>query len=395
METAKLMGCFLIVLFFMADAAEGLGGNVTRRGLTGKKYKGPCKPTNPIDKCWRCLKNWHQDRKRLAKCAAGFARQTTGGKKGEFYVVTDPSDDDMANPKPGTLRYAVIQKQPLWITFARSMTIKLQQELIMQSHKTIDGRGFKVHIAGGAGITIQFVRNIIIHNLYIHHIVPASGGLIRDSVDHIGFRGPSDGDGISVFGSQNIWLDHLSMKKCYDGIIDVIEGSTNVTISNCHYTDHDKVLLFGARDTNVEDDSMQITVVYNHFGKRLSQRMPRIRSGFTHVVNNDYTHWEMYAIGGSHHATVLCEGNRFIAPNKPEFKEVTHRNGPPNEWAKWTWLSRGDLFMSGAFFTESGNRSRGNDLAKLDGIVAKPAKKVRSLTRFAGALGHCRVGKLC
>lgn len=67
---------------------------------------------------------------------------------------------------------------------------------------------------------------------------------------------------------------------------------------------------------------MRITVIYNHFGKRLVQRMPRVRSGIVHVINNDYTHWEMYAIGGSHHATIISQGNRYIAPPRPEFKEV-------------------------------------------------------------------------
>lgn len=83
-----------------------------------------------------------------------------------------------------------------------------------------------------------------------------------------------------------------------------------------------QVLLFGARDNNIQDDSMRITVAYNHFGKRLVQRMPRVRSGIVHVVNNDYTHWEMYAIGGSNHATLISQGNRFIAPDRPEFKQV-------------------------------------------------------------------------
>lgn len=111
----------------------------------------------------------------------------------------------------------------------------------MQGDKTIDGRGANVHIAYGAGITIQFVKNIIIHNIFIHDIVVTPGGLIRDSVDHIGLRTVADGDGISIFGAENIWLDHLSMKKCSDGIIDAVEGSTGITISNCHWTDHDHV----------------------------------------------------------------------------------------------------------------------------------------------------------
>jgi len=85
-------------------------------------------------------------------------------------------------------------------------------------------------------------------------------------------------------------------------------------------------MLFGAHDSSTIDELMQITLAFNHFGKRLIQRMPRCRLGFIHVVNNDYTHWEMYAIGGSKHPTIISEGNRFIAPHNIFAKEVTNTN---------------------------------------------------------------------
>lgn len=84
------------------------------------------------------------------------------------------------------------------------------------------------------------------------------------------------------------------MSRATDGLIDAVAASTNITISNCHFTDHEKVMLFGANDNYVLDKDMKITLAYNHFGKRLDQRMPRCRFGFFHLVNNDYTHWERY-----------------------------------------------------------------------------------------------------
>ncbi|WZZ53090.1 hypothetical protein YC2023_053197 [Brassica napus] len=80
-----------------------------------------CSTGNPIDDCWRCDKKWHRQRKRLASCAIGFGRNAVGGRDGRFYIVTDPSDHDPIKPKPGTLRYAVIQDRPLWIVFKRDM----------------------------------------------------------------------------------------------------------------------------------------------------------------------------------------------------------------------------------------------------------------------------------
>jgi pectate lyase len=81
-------------------------------------------------------------------------------------------------------------------------------------------------------------------------------------------------------------------------------------------------MLFGASDTYDGDKVMQITLAFNHFGRGLVQRMPRCRWGFVHVVNNDYTHWLMYAIGGSQHPTIISQGNRFIAPPNLAAKEV-------------------------------------------------------------------------
>lgn len=216
--------------------------NSTRRGLGQKKIgKGECEATNPIDSCWRCKKDWANDRFRLAKCSKGFGRRATGGLGGRIYVVTDNSDDDMVNPKPGTLRWGVVQEGPLWITFARSMVITLKQELLISSDKTIDGRGANVQIKGGAGLTMQFVNNVIIHSIRIKDIVPKNGGMIRDSYNHVGQRTRSDGDAISIFESSNIWIDHVSLSNCADGLIDVIQGSTAVTISNCHMTKHNDV----------------------------------------------------------------------------------------------------------------------------------------------------------
>ena len=81
-------------------------------------------------------------------------------------------------------------------------------------------------------------------------------------------------------------------------------------------------MLFGAHDQDKEDRVMQITVAFNHFGRGLRQRMPRCRWGFFHVLNNDYTHWLMYAVGGSEHPTIISQGNRYTAPSNANAKEV-------------------------------------------------------------------------
>lgn len=272
-----------------------------------------CGTGNPIDDCWRCDPNWQRNRKRLADCGIGFGRNAIGGRDGKFYVVTDPRDDDPVNPKPGTLRHAVIQDRPLWIVFKRDMVIQLKQELIMNSFKTIDARGVNVHIANGACITIQFVTNVIIHGLHIHDCKPTGNAMVRSSPTHFGWRTMADGDAISIFGSSHIWVDHNSLSHCADGLVDAVMGSTAITISNNHFIHHNEVLLLftvvflfplclaslfplllhhdlscyliislqiqvillGHSDSYTRDKLMQVTIAYNHFGEGLIQRMPR------------------------------------------------------------------------------------------------------------------------
>ncbi|CAN1295419.1 Probable pectate lyase 5, partial [Linum perenne] len=338
-----------------------------------------CKTGNPIDDCWRCDSNWHKNRKKLADCSIGFGKNAIGGRDGKIYVVTD-SGDHPVNPKPGTLRYGVIRDEPLWIIFERDMVIKLKAELMMNSFKTIDGRGASVHIAGGPCITIQYVTNVIVHGINVHDCKPG------------GTR--SDGDGISIFGGSHVWIDHVSLSNCRDGLIDAIHGSTAITISNNYMTHHNKVMLLGHSDGFVRDKIMQVTIAFNHFGEGLVQRMPRCRHGYFHVVNNDYTHWIMYAIGGSASPTINSQGNRFLAPNDRFNKEVTKREeSGESEWKKWNWRSEGDLLLNGAFFTRSG-AGASSSYAKASSLGARPSSLVASLTNSAGSL-VCRKGSSC
>ncbi|XP_019457441.1 PREDICTED: probable pectate lyase 18 [Lupinus angustifolius] len=353
-----------------------------------------CGTGNPIDDCWRCDPNWEKNRQRLADCAIGFGKNAIGGKGGKIYVVTDSGDDDPVTPKPGTLRYAVIQDEPLWIIFQRDMVIKLKEELIMNSFKTIDGRGASVHIAGGPCITIQYVTNVIVHGINIHDCKQGGNAMVRDSPRHYGWRTISDGDGVSIFGGSHIWVDHCSLSNCNDGLIDAIHGSTAITLSNNYMTHHDKVMLLGHSDTYTQDKNMQVTIAFNHFGEGLVQRMPRCRHGYFHVVNNDYTHWEMYAIGGSANPTINSQGNRFVAPNDRFSKEVTkHEDAPENEWKGWNWRSEGDLLVNGAFFTASG-AGASSSYARASSLSARPSSLVGSITTGAGALS-CRKGSSC
>nr|TKW19616.1 hypothetical protein SEVIR_4G031900v2 [Setaria viridis] len=262
--------------------------------------------TDEAATCWRwCRGDWaRDDRKRLARCAIGFGgHKANGGLAGEFYVVTDPTDD------PASL---------------------LSNELIVTSDKTLDGRA--------AQITLQHVSNVILHNPPHPRREAAPGGaVIRD-----GARPP---------------LPRPRRQR---------------------RRRHGRVMLFGGSDDSPRDKIMQATVAFNHFVKGLVQRMPRCLYGFSHVANTDYTHWQMYAIGGNK--------NRH-QPGQPR-EHATY-----SEYKDWVWKSQGDLFLNGAFFNPSGGQNE-RRFEKLDLIQAKSGQYAESLTKFAGAL-NCRVVKKC
>ncbi|KAL2339217.1 hypothetical protein Fmac_013663 [Flemingia macrophylla] len=347
---------------------------------------------NGIDSCWRIKPNWASNRQALADCAIGFGKDAIGGKYGAIYHVLDPSDDP-ANPKPGTLRYGAIQTEPLWIIFDRDMVIRLENDLIINSYKTIDGRGAKVDISNGPCITMQGVSHVIIHGISIHDCKPAKDGPVRSTPDHVFHRQGSDGDAISIFSSSNIWIDHCFLARATDGLIDVIHSSTAITISNNYFTQHDKVMLLGHNDEYTADQIMKVTIVFNQFASGLTERMPRVRFGYAHVVNNKYDQWKMYAIGGSANPSILSEGNFFVAPNDPNAKQITKREVKEN-WMSWHWRSSKDLFLNGAYFVPSGFGSCAPNYSSTQSFTASPAYMVPTLTLNAGPI-NCVVGIAC
>ncbi|KAI3502461.1 hypothetical protein L1887_30540 [Cichorium endivia] len=323
--------------------------NSTRRDLHS------CEAANPIDKCWRCKPDWAENRQALADCALGFAKGTTGGKGGEIYEVTDPSDDACDNPKEGTLRYGVTRDKPLWIIFSKDMVITLKHELVMCNDKTIDGRGASVEIANGAGLTVGNVKNVIIHGIHIHHIKVTEGGNVMDSETHSRARPKNDGDGIYVFASSKVWIDHVTLHDGPDGLIDVTNGGTCVTISNCKFTNHNKVILLGADPAHTQDKNMQVTVAFNKFGEGCVQRLPRCRYGF--------------------------------------FQVTQRHDAPEEEWKNWKWKSENDVFLNGAFFVPSGGDFQPTP-EQTAGLIPPCTEPVEALTRDAGKL-TCTPGQPC
>lgn len=197
---------------------------------------------------------------KLPVCAVGFATGVTGGAAGSYYTVTRSDDNNSKDPAPGTLRHAVEfagrNRGGAWIVFNYSMTITITEKLWIPSDTTIDGRGVNVTIIH-KGLVLARVKNVILHNIEV--------------------LSTGDSDTVHVFdGTRLVWIDHLTSRDAYLGLVTVLQGSTNVTVSNCFLSNHNFNMLLGASDQDTMDQALRVTVYRNWF-ESSNQRMPHCR----------------------------------------------------------------------------------------------------------------------
>ncbi|KAL9258868.1 putative pectate lyase 4 [Drosera capensis] len=261
----------------------------------------------------------------LAGQAEGFGRFAIGGLNGPVLRVTTLADDG-----PGSLREACRKKEPLWIIFEVSGTIHLQSYLSVSSYKTVDGRGQRIKFTG-KGLRLKECEHVIICNLEFE-----------------GGRG-HDVDGIQIKpNSKHIWIDRCTLRDYDDGLIDITRGSTDITVSRCHFSQHDKTMLIGADPTHVGDRCIRVTIHHCFFdGTR--QRHPRLRFGKVHLYNNYTRNWGIYAVCSSVESQIYSQCNIYEAGQKKlAFAYYTEKAADKEEAATGHIISEGDLFLNGA-----------------------------------------------
>ena len=151
----------------------------------------------------------------------------------------------------------------------------------------------------GNGFSINKKHNVIVRNLTIAKAL-------------------SPWDGITIQASTNVWIDHCDLssdrdlpKTTYDGLIDVVHGSSNVTLSWNSFHDHFNPSLVGHTDTvNTEDPALAVTFHHNWF-RNIQSGAPRARFGHVHLFSNLYDTIDSYSIASVMGATLLIEGNVF------------------------------------------------------------------------------------
>jgi len=228
-------------------------------------------------------------REALVERIIGFGENTTGGLGGRLCHVTSLGDSGS-----GTLRDCAESTETLWIVFDLPGDIVLSDRILVESNKTIDGRGQNITITN-YGMLIRDQSNIVIHNISF-----ARGG-------------DPERDALAIHtDSHDVWVDHCSFATFTDGLLDITQRATDVTVSWCTFETHRKVMLIGASDGATDDEVIRVTLHHNYFHDA-RERHPRLRYGRVHAFNNYIARWENYGIRAALTGQIFVENNIFEA----------------------------------------------------------------------------------
>ena len=141
-------------------------------------------------------------------------------------------------------------------------------------------------------------------------------------IRNIAFVGPGSidvggNDLLSFNGAKHCWVDHCSFSDGMDGNFDITQSSDFNTVSWCtfSYTErsymHQNTNLIGYSDRE-PTGFLNTTFAFNWWGQGCVQRMPMIRVGKIHMLNNYFSSTTATnCINPRKNSEVLIEGNYF------------------------------------------------------------------------------------
>ena len=146
--------------------------------------------------------------------------------------------------------------------------------------------------------------------------------------------GASNGDLIGIeANSHHVWIDHNELytrnMKCegtpdddttFDGMLDIKNSASFVTVSYNYLHDHAKVGLIGASDTDSAE--RRVTYAHNRY-ENLGSRLPFQRFGFVHSYNNWFNNISGSGINPRMGGHILIENNFFENALNPVFSQST------------------------------------------------------------------------
>jgi len=223
----------------------------------------------------------------------GYA--TVQDDNGTPYLVTGGTLGDTVSARTvSDLQTYLGSPNPYVVKFSGELT---GTDIIsVSSDKTLLGTGDTAHLMG-IELSINQARNVIIRNMAISHVTPQ--------------------DAIEINGkSKNIVIDHCEFYSdrdhgldYYDGLLDIKNGSSFITVSWSSFHDHYKVSLISSGDEQLADTVIRTTFHHNYF-YNCGSRLPSIRFGKAHIFNNYYYNCDD-AINSRMDAWVRVERNYF------------------------------------------------------------------------------------
>jgi pectate lyase len=200
---------------------------------------------------------------------------TTGGADGNIVVIETlqelitwgASREDNYTPEIIIIKGKIEADPTEVITIKRGGNIS-----ILGDSGTIEGFAEMINVS----LNISDYSNVIVRNLKMHEVYYPDDDLTIDHCHHV-------------------WIDHCEFHSkigagigmdTYDGLLDIKNGSHNITVSWCYFHDHMKTMLMGHSDDNGEMDvDLQATLHHNWFSNT-DGRNPSLRFGQVHYFNN-------------------------------------------------------------------------------------------------------------
>ena len=111
----------------------------------------------------------------------------------------------------------------------------------------------------------------------------------------------------------------------HDGLLDISHNSNFITISWCHFYNHNKTCLLGYSDNSTDEQGNLKTSYHHNWFDNTTQRHPRVRYAECHVFNNYYDGTKGgtgmgttgYGIASTDSADVVVEANYFDSVKAP------------------------------------------------------------------------------
>lgn len=157
-------------------------------------------------------------------------------------------------------------------------------------------------------------------------------------IKNITFEGPGaydvDGnDNLTIDNCTSVWVDHCTFQDALDGNLDIKNASDLITVTWTKFqylkapiaggsggsNDHRFSNLFGSGDDATQDEGkLRITMQYCWWGPGVKERMPRVRYGKVHLLNNYFnSSVSNYCIYAGYKSDLLIEGNYFEGVKNP------------------------------------------------------------------------------